>query len=255
MTVDWAFLAVAVPVVLFAGISKGGFGSGAAFAATPILALVMSPGQALGLMLPLLMVMDVASLRPYWRRWDPVAARLLVQGGVAGVVLGVVVYSMVDGNAFKLLIGAVALGFVAFQIGRGRGWVRLRPRPVGRAAGLVAGVVSGFTSFVSHAGGPPATVYLLLKGHDKTTFQATTVIVFWLINLIKVVPFAVLGVFSPSMLWAWLILAPVALAGTWLGVRAHHMIAERSFLLLTYALLTMTGAKLVWDALSSFAQS
>jgi hypothetical protein len=33
------------------------------------------------------------------------------------------------------------------------------------------------------------------------------------------------------------------------------MIAERSFLLLTYALLTMTGAKLVWDALSSFAQS
>ena len=59
MELDTTFFALAVPAVLFAGISKGGFGSGAAFAATPILALILEPAQAVGLMLPLLMLMDI----------------------------------------------------------------------------------------------------------------------------------------------------------------------------------------------------
>ena len=65
---DFSFFAVAIPAVIFAGISKGGFGSGAAFAASSILALVLTPGEALGLMLPLLMLIDFATLRPYWRK-------------------------------------------------------------------------------------------------------------------------------------------------------------------------------------------
>ena len=69
MTADWIFFAVAVPAVLFAAVSKAGFGSGAGFASAAILSLVLTPTQALGMMLPLLLLVDVASLRPYWRRW------------------------------------------------------------------------------------------------------------------------------------------------------------------------------------------
>jgi len=61
---EWSFFAIAVPAVIFAGISKGGFGSGAAFASASILALVVPPGQALGIMLPLLMLIDVVTLGP-----------------------------------------------------------------------------------------------------------------------------------------------------------------------------------------------
>ena len=63
MTLDLNFYLFAVPAVIFAGMSKGGFGSAAAFAATPFLALILTPGQAVGLMLPLLMVMDVTAVR------------------------------------------------------------------------------------------------------------------------------------------------------------------------------------------------
>lgn len=59
------FFAIAVPAVLFAGISKAGFGSGASFASASILAIFLPPGMALGIMLPLLMLIDVASLRSY----------------------------------------------------------------------------------------------------------------------------------------------------------------------------------------------
>jgi uncharacterized membrane protein YfcA len=250
VTFDALFFALAIPAVIFAGVSKGGFASGASFAATPILALVIPPGMALGLMLPLLMLMDVATLRPYWGKWDATAAKMLIIGGVPGVVLGALVWRAVPPEALKLLIGGVALGFVAFQLARRTGVLRLRPRPVGAGLGLVAGLAAGFTSFVSHAGGPPAAVYLLLKGVAKTPYQATTVIVFWVLNMVKFIPFLFLGIFTTDTALSSALLAPFALLGAWIGVRAHRLIPERAFFAVTYVMLTLTGAKLVWDALA-----
>lgn len=250
MEFDWVFFAVAIPAVIFAGISKGGFASGAAFAATPILALILTPGQALGLMLPLLMFMDVATLRPYWGQWHEPSARLLIIGALPGILLGTLIYKATDPDHFRLLIGLVAVGFVVWQVARARGWIVITPRPVSAGMGLFAGAAAGFTSFVSHAGGPPAAIYLLAQGMGKTTFQATTVVVFWIINLVKFIPFLFLGIFDGDTALGVLMLAPFAVLGAWLGVRAHHMVPERAFFALTYILLSLTGAKLIWDALT-----
>lgn len=244
------FFAIAVPAVIFAGISKAGFGSGAAFASASILAIVLPPGLALGIMLPLLMLVDVASLRPYWRRWSWPEARVLLIGSVPGVALGALVYQLANDDAIRLLIGAVSLGFVLWQVSVKQGWVRLGTRPLPLSGGYLAGLVAGFTSFVSHAGGPPSAVYLLGRRLDKTTYQATTVLVFWAINIAKFIPYSFMGIFTVQTLLADLFLAPAALIGAWLGVRAHFLISERVFFALTYALLTCTGAKLIWDALA-----
>ena len=40
------------------------------------------------------------------------------------------------------------------------------------------------------------------------------------------------------------------LLGTWLGIKAHHLVPERAFFLITYVLLTVTGLKLISDALT-----
>ncbi|MBV7410822.1 sulfite exporter TauE/SafE family protein [Maritimibacter sp. DP1N21-5] len=244
------FFAVATVAVVFAGVSKGGFGSGAAFAATPLLALILEPGQAVGLMLPLLMLMDVTALRPYWRKWDGRAAGVFILGAVPGVAVGTAVYSLANQDVFRLMIGAVAVGFVAFQLARKYGLLRPARRPMGDLGGGIAGAVGGFTSFVSHAGGPPAAIFLLSRGLDKTTYQATTVLMFWAINLMKFVPYALLGIFTWDTLKADLMLVPAAVVGVWLGVRAHNVIPERLYFTITYALLLATGGKLIWDALT-----
>lgn len=243
-------MAVAVPAVMFAGVSKGGFGSGASFAAAPILALAIDPRLAVGLMLPLLMLMDVFALRGFWRQWHAPSAWALCLGSLPGIALAIWLFRVADADTFRLLIGAIALLFVLYQLSRERGWLTVAERPFSPLAGGVAGAVGGFTSFVSHAGGPPVAVFLLSQGMGKTTYQATSVIVFWAINLFKFVPYAALGVFSRETLVLDVWLAPAAGLGAWIGVKAHHMVPEKLFFALTYVLLTATGAKLIWDALT-----
>ncbi|MDJ0823808.1 MAG: sulfite exporter TauE/SafE family protein [Paracoccaceae bacterium] len=242
--------AAAIPAVIFAGISKGGFGSGAAFASASILALVLPPGQALGIMLPLLMLIDAASLRAYWRRWSWPEARILLLGAVPGTFLGAVFYAQSDPDLIRLMIGAISLLFVIWQLAQRAGLIRLAGQLFGTKTGLLAGLVLGFTSFVSHAGGPAAAVYLLGRGLDKSSYQSTTVLVFWAVNLLKAVVYGALGIFTLATLAFDVVLAPFALLGTWIGVRAHRLMPEQLFFAFTYVLLTVTGGKLIWDALT-----
>ncbi len=249
MTFDLHFFLFAVPAVIFAGLSKGGFGSAAAFAATPFLALILTPGQAVGLMLPLLMVMDVTAIRVFWRKWDGAVARRLIIGAVPGIVIGALVYGIAKPEVFKFLIGLVAIGFVAYQGGKAKGWIKPPKRAIGPLGGTMWGMVTGFTSFISHAGGPPAAVYMLSQRMDKTTYQATSVLVFWAINLIKVVPYSIVGIFTPETLKADLMLFPFAILGVLMGAWLHHKISDRFFFALAYVFLVVTGLKLIWEAL------
>ncbi|MEM9432910.1 MAG: sulfite exporter TauE/SafE family protein [Pseudomonadota bacterium] len=250
MEYDVWFFALAVPSVLIAGISKGGFGSGAAFVATPILALKLEPALAIGLMLPLLMLVDTWTLRPYWGKWDIPNAGVLIAGGFFGVILAVLFYQRADADLLRVLIGLISIAFVAYQLARATGILAIKPRPFSRGFGLFAGVVAGFTSFISHAGGPPAAMFLLSQKISKTTYQATTVLAFWLINIFKAVPYAILGIFTFEALWAAAMLAPVAVLGAAIGVYAHHRVPETVFFTITYTLLLGAGGKLLLDGLT-----
>ena len=247
---DLGLFALAIPAVIFAGISKAGFGSGAAFAASAILALILPPGIALSVMLPLLMLVDVASLRPYWKKWHSPSITWVSLGAVPGVVLGALIFSAVPADVFRILIGLICLLFVGYQLARSTGVLRIKNWAFTRFAAFGTGTTAGFTSFVSHAGGPPVAVFLLGQGLSKTQYQATTVFIFWIINLLKFPPYAALGLFTKETLLLSLILSPCALIGTWIGVRAHKWVSETQFFALTYILLVLTGVRLLWLGLS-----
>jgi len=244
----WQFFALGIPAIIFGGISKGGFGSGAAFVAGAILALVVPPGAALGIILPLFMLVDAATLKPYWRKWDGPSAKGLIIGAIPGVLFAAWIYTAVDADVFRILIGVMCLLFVAFQMAQSRGVLKVRRLPFARRYAWTAGAVAGFTSFISHAGGPPAAVFMLSQGLGKLAYQATTVVTFWAVNWMKFIPYFYLGIFTWDTFWGSLLLAPFALLGAWIGVRMHHLVPERLFFGLTYVLLTLTGIRLIWIA-------
>ena len=101
MYFNFEFILIATFATVFAGISKGGFGSGAAFASAAILATIIEPGSAIGIMLPLLILMDFGSLKPYWRKWLSRESWILVVGSIPGVILGALLYSSVSADFFR----------------------------------------------------------------------------------------------------------------------------------------------------------
>ncbi|MEO0363392.1 MAG: sulfite exporter TauE/SafE family protein [Pseudomonadota bacterium] len=249
MTAEPATFAVAAAAALIAGVSKGGFGGGVGFVSTMLLALIAPPAVAVAVMLPILILIDQASMAAYWRRWSRAAIRAALPAAAVGIGIGALLFGAVDADALRLALGLIALAFLAFQLARDRGWAP--PSEGGRPArAAIWGGAAGLTSTLSHAGGPPVAIYLLGEKLDKTTYQASSVLLFWAINLMKVGPYAALGVFSEETLILSTAAAPAALIGVVLGIWLHKRAPERIYLRLMAALLFVTGLKLVWDGAS-----
>lgn len=239
------FYAAAVPAVLVSGVSKGGFGGGLGILAVPLMAMSVSPIEAAAIMAPLLCAMDVFGLRSYWGTWHRRMILLLVPGAFAGMALAALTFGTIDEASIRLIIGGIALVFALnYWLQRVAPLTRL---PVPPWMGPAAGAISGFTSFIAHAGGPPVQVFLLAQNLDKTLYVGTTVVFFTVINYVKLVPYAGLGLFTETTLLTALVLAPLAPLGMWIGFRLHGRVPQELFYRLCYGFLVIVGAKLVLD--------
>ncbi|MCX7891912.1 MAG: sulfite exporter TauE/SafE family protein [Burkholderiales bacterium] len=243
------FYAAAVPAIILTGISKGGFGSGIGGVAVPLMALVISPVQAAAIMLPILMVMDAVGLLAYRGRWDRAVMRVILPAGLAGIAIGWLTFRYLNEYAIRLVLGAIAIGFVANVAAR-RGLPKEKPPA---AKGRFWSMVSGFTSFVAHAGGPPLNVWLIPQRLDKAVFVGTTVVFFAAINAAKVVPYLALGLFDARNLGTSVALFPVAVAGIYLGIFLQRRLSAAGFMKTVYALLFAAGAKLLYDGIAGLA--
>ena len=112
------------------------------------------------------------------------------------------------------------------------------------------GLIAGFVSFGVHAGAPPTNVYLLPQRLDKTLFVGTLVVLFAIINYVKLIPYALLGQLNAANMTTAAILIPLIPLGTWMGVRLHRLIPERPFYLVCYLLLIVMGSKLLYDGIA-----
>jgi hypothetical protein len=244
---DPFFYAVAIPAVLVMGVSKGGFGSGLGIMATPMVALAVPTPQAAAIMLPILLVMDATGLLAYRGTFQRRNLGLLLAGGVAGIALGALTFRYFGEALIRVLLGAMAISFVAHRLRLG-GTAAPAETP-SRAKGLFWSTVSGLTSTIAHAGGPPLSVYLLPQKLDKAILVGTTVVFFAVINVVKLVPYFWLGLFDARNLATSLVLAPLAPLGIWLGVRLMRRLSQALFYRIAYAMLVAVGAKLLWDGL------
>lgn len=240
------FYAAAIPAILLVGISKGGFGSGAGMFATPLIALTVPIPQAAAILLPILCVMDVAGLWAYRGTYARGRLRLLLAGGILGVILGTVTFRYVNEAWIRIILGGMALGFVAQRyLARGV----TAPAAPSTPRGLFWSTVSGLTSTIAHAGGPPMSIYLLPLRLEKAVMVGTTVIFFAVINAVKLVPYGWLGLFDARNLSTSAVLAPLAPVGIWIGVKLMRRIPEGLFYRICYGILLVVGAKLLWDGI------
>lgn len=239
---DPLFYAAAIPAVILTGISKGGLGLAGGLA-VPIMALATSPMQAAAIMLPILCVMDLLGLYAYRKSWDRRNMKIILPAGILGIAIGWLTFRHMNEDWIRVLLGVIAVGFVLNAL---RSPV-IRPMQPSARKGWFWSAVSGFTSFVAHAGGPPLSVYLLPQRLDKALHVGTTIVFFAVINAVKLVPYFALGLFDTRNLSTSMTLAPIGAAGIGLGIWLRTRISTTWFFRLAYTLLFITGAKLLYD--------
>lgn len=233
--------------MLLNGISKGGLGGAAGSASTPLMALAVPPAQAAAILLPILCVMDLAGIRAYLGKWDRrLITRVMLPAGLLGCVIGTLTFRALRDDWIRLLLGAIALGFLAWSVVPKRASLR-KPSD---AEGWVWCTLSGFTSFVAAVGSPPLLVWILPHRLEKAVFVATLLVFFAALNWFKIPAYWWLGLLDLRNLWTSALLVPVGVAGTYLGVWLQTRIDVRVFYRIIYALLLVTGAKLLYDGVT-----
>lgn len=229
--------------VALVGLSKGGLGGAFGLMGVPVLSLAMPPVLAAALLLPILLMMDAVSLISWRRHRDWALLQTLLPAAMIGIVAGWASAAITPEPVVRLMVGIVALAFAARGgLGRFIGAPRHHP-----AMGWIWGAVSGFTSFVAHAGGPPFQVHVVPMRLDPRVYTGTSVLFFAVVNAVKVVPYAALGFFDARVLVSALVMLPLAVVAVLIGAAIVRRMRAEVFYPFTYAMVALVGLKLVWD--------
>lgn len=247
------FFAAAIPAVILVGLSKGGIGGALALLGVPIMSLAVDPIKAAAIFLPILLVMDAVALWS-WRHFNDRKTLLtILPGGIIGIGLGWATSAYVSGDALKIVIAIATILFTIRYFRQTFGpRVRAPAAPVRQrpAAATFWGTLSGYASFVAHAGGPPFQIYTLPLRLDPKTYTGTSTRYFAIVNAIKVIPYFFLDALDAENLTISATLLPVALIATVLGAIFIKQLKAEIFYPMTYGLAFFAGLKLLWDGLS-----
>ncbi len=243
---DPATLLAGLAAVVLVGLSKGGLGGAFALMGVPVLALVMPPVQAAALLLPLLLMMDAVGLWTWWGQFDRATLVSMLPAAAVGIGVGGLTAAVTPEALVRLLVGVVALAFVARSL-----------RPVAAGAGTAPsrfsawfwGGLAGFTSFVAHAGGPPYQVHTLPLRLDPRIYTGTAVIFFAVVNVVKVIPYAALGQLDGRTLLSAVVLLPPAVVAVLIGAALVRRMRPGVFYPFMIAMVALVGLRLVYDGL------
>lgn len=239
------FFWLASLAALLVGLAKGGLPT-IGMVAVPVLSLVMSPVKAAVMLLPIYVISDMVSVWLYRKHFSLPNLKILVPASILGVFIGWLTASMTSDTAVKLLIGVIGIAF-CLNI-----WLRRTPQATQGAdlkKGVFWGVITGFTSFICHAGAPPFQMYVLPQRLPKVEFAGTATMLFTIVNLAKVLPYQQLNPYTSADLIQAMWLIPSALIGTFAGAYLTRRIADVWFFRFVQFGLFAISVKLIVDAL------
>ena len=243
--IDYAFWALAIAAVIIVAFSKAGLLGSLGLIAVPMLSLVMPARDAAGMFLPLLLIMDVIAIWTYRRDADWHILKIMIPGAAIGTLVGWVLWSFVSDAMVLLFVGVITLLFVIDAILPLR--KKLEGLPPSKPWGWFWGGFAGFTSFISHTGGPPFQIYVLPQKLSPVLYSGTSAFFFAIVNTMKLIPYFFLGQLSVSNLTIAMILAPLAVIGVLVGVQLVRRMSVKLFYQIAYVLVAVIALKLVWD--------
>ncbi|MBS3847210.1 sulfite exporter TauE/SafE family protein [Devosia sp. J2-20] len=242
---DPYFVTIAVIAVLIVGLSKAGLLGSLGMVGVPLLSLIMPARDAAGVMLPVLLAMDAIAVYAYRKEVDWRVLRMMLPGAAVGTIVGWVLWAFVSDAAVLLFVGVITLLFILDALLPIR--KKLEGLPPSKPWGIFWGSFAGFTSFISHTGGPPFQIYVLPQRLPPAIYAGTSAVFFAIVNTSKLIPYFFLGQLNVHNLQLSAMFIPVGIVGVFAGIFLVRRISMKLFYRIAYWLVFLLALKLVWD--------
>lgn len=242
---QWALLALAAS---FIGLSKSGI-PGVGILVVGIFTNLIPAKQATGMVLPLLVVGDIAAVLSYRQHTQWKHVFRLFPWTALGVVAGYFAIGSMSNRQVAIAIGVILVIMLALHAWRNR-----KEMSAKLEAGIVAhgawfapfiGIFAGFTTLIANAAGPVMILYLLAMRLPKVEFLGTAAVYFFALNLFKIPFIADRGLITADSLSINLWLAPAVVAGSIVGRLVATRIPQKLFERLALGLTLLAAIKLL----------
>lgn len=237
-------LVVVTVGLAIAGLAKGATGMGLPLVATPVLAGVFGPRDAVVIVSIPIFVSNSLLLLQGWKSYRTLSGLwVILAASVAGTAVGVQLLATLDERVFAILITAMVLVFLL----RGDRLVgsdpaAMRARVLGPIVGAVGGILQGTTSIAS----PLVGSYFHARRLAPAAYVFVLAAIFEVNSVTQIVGYGSLGLFSREILAVALVgLVPtlLALAG---GIAVRGRLDPRRFRQLIVVLLVLSVTNLLW---------
>ena len=241
------FFICAIVSVFIVGVSKSGFGAGLGVLSLPLMASQSSINEALAILLPLLIAIDLVGIRRFLRNADWRILKLVTPPAALGLLLGMIFFTAITPRILTLSIGVFTLLFLIQNLTMSH--TDIKEAKSYPWFGRIMGLTSGFTSFVAHIGGPPITVFMLREKLQPMVYTSTLGVFFTMINFGKLGPYAYLDLLNYKQFATSIILLPCVPAGVYFGFYLAKRISMKWYYRTVRFFLLVASIKLIADGL------
>ena len=247
MEINFLFFLCVVPAIILYGIAKSGLGGSMTLISIPLMTVVMPLGQALAIILPILILSDMVAVYRFRKNYDLETLKLLIPGAAIGIFIGSITFMYFSESLLKFIIGLMGFLFAGHYFLFKTNVVV--PLKKSFPKGGFCSIISGFTSFCVHAGGTPLSMYLLPLRMKKEIYVGTRIIFFACVNLIKFPFYIKLSIVTLESIKYSMFLFPLAVLGIGIGYQLLKIIKESLFYNIIYILILFSSSKLIIDYL------
>lgn len=214
-------IGVALATTLVAAFVRGLAGFGMAILLVPVLALALTPVEAVLITNFVALFIGLSEIRTILANAERSA---LVIGGVVLLTTapGLMALAATPPDLARFLIALVALSaFVA---------ILLPQRPADRPGPITTGIVGATTGLLTgFAGmpGPPVVPYYVGRAIPRQMAKASMLLIFTIAAFAGLASGAAIGRLEWKLLWLALLLFPLVMLGNWLGAQAFGKVSDR----------------------------
>ncbi|QWG32891.1 sulfite exporter TauE/SafE family protein [Bacillus mycoides] len=230
-------------IILVASVLQTSTGFGFSIMATPFLLMLFLPQEAIQINIILSLIISISLIWKIRMDIDFILLKRLTFGSIVGVPFGILIFTSININAFKLAISILLLILTLILI------CKFKIKST-QSRDFVVGGLSGLLTTSIGMPGPPLLLYFTGTDTEKGKLIATTLAFYLFIYFISLIT-QILFTGTNRTIWESSFYAiPIIFLGLFIGQIIFKWLNQRIFKIFTYILLSCTGIYLLIESLN-----